>query len=97
MLNLNDLFQWERFITPSIIRIFYALMLGITALLGLSGLASAIAMMKNDLLQGLVMLIATCIGTVAAVLFVRIATEFVLMVFRMNEHLAAIRNNRGEL
>ena len=29
MFDLRDLFQWERFITPSIIKIFYWLAVGI--------------------------------------------------------------------
>ena len=31
----------------------------------------------------------------AGILFARIAAEFVLMVFRINEHLSAIRNRGG--
>ena len=45
MFNFSDLFQWERFITPSIIKMFYWLALGITVLFGLSGVASALGMM----------------------------------------------------
>ena len=32
MLDYRDLFQWERFITPSIIKIFYWLAVGIALL-----------------------------------------------------------------
>ncbi len=96
MFNFSDLFQWERFITPSIIQIFYWLMLGIIALFGLSGIAAAVAVMSVSLVQGVIMLLGTLLGVAAGVLFTRIAAEFVLMVFRINEHLGAIRN-RGEM
>src|SRR5258705_4047791 len=34
ILDLRDLFQWERFITPSIIKIFYWLAVGMSVLAG---------------------------------------------------------------
>ena len=38
MFDLRDLFQWERFITPSIIKIFYWLAVGLSLLFGVSGI-----------------------------------------------------------
>ena len=96
MLNFSDLFQWERFITPSIIQIFYWLILIIIVLFGIGGIAAAVAAMTVSLVQGAIMLLATLLSVAAGVLFTRIATEFVLMVFRINEHLGAIRQ-RGEM
>jgi len=96
MFSFTDLFQWERFITPSIIQIFYWLMLGVIVLFGLGGIAAAVSIMTVSLVQGVVMLLATLLSIAAGVLFTRIATEFVLMVFRINEHLGAIRS-RGEM
>lgn len=96
MFSFNDLFQWERFITPSIIKLFYWLAVAITLLFGLSGIVSAVGMMAFSPFAGILTLIATLIGVVVGVLFARIAAEFVLIVFRINEHLGAIRN-RGEM
>ncbi len=95
MLNFSDLFQWERFITPSIIKLFYWLALGVTVLLGLSGAFNAIATMVINPGVGFIMLIASLLGVVIGVIFARIAAEFILIVFRINEHLGAIRN-RGD-
>jgi hypothetical protein len=92
MFSLQDLFQWDRFITPSIIQLFYWLVLLIVALVGLSSIAAAVGLMKVSLLHGTVALIASLIGMAVGVLLARIAAEFVLIVFRMNEHLGAIRN-----
>jgi hypothetical protein len=96
MFNFSDLFQWERFITPSIIKIFYWLAIGLTVLFGLSGLLSAIGTMMSSPGIGIVMLIGSVLGVVIGVIFARIAAEFILIVFRINEHLGAIRN-RGEM
>ena len=93
---LNGLFQWERFVTPSIVKPFFWLAIGIAVLLGLLGIASALQMMAANPGFGITMLLASLLGMVAGILFTRIAAEFVLIVFRINEHLGAIRN-RGEM
>lgn len=95
MFNLVNLFQWERFITPSIIQIFFWLLLIIVALLGIAGIAGAVAIMSLNFVQGVLMLLVTLLLMAAGVLFARIAAEFVLMVFRINEHVGAIRNRDG--
>ncbi len=37
MFGLGDLFQWERFVTPTVIKVFYWLAVVISILLGLAG------------------------------------------------------------
>jgi len=96
MFDLRDLFQWERFITPSIIKVFYWLAVIITVVFGLSGTLSGLALMMLQPLTGLFLIISSVIGTFASVIFVRILSEFVLITFRINEHLGAIRN-RGQM
>jgi hypothetical protein len=96
MFSLGDLFQWERFITPSIIKLFYWLAIGIAALIGLSGIGSALGVMTAAPFLGFLMLLGSVIGFVVGVIFARIVAEFILIVFRINEHLGAIRN-RGEM
>jgi hypothetical protein len=95
MFYLGDLFQWERFITPSIIRLFYWLMVVIILLSGLSGLFAAIGLLRVSLLNGAVTAAVSLIGTLFGILFARILTEFILMIFSINEHLSAIRNRGG--
>jgi sorbitol-specific phosphotransferase system component IIBC len=96
MFDFRDLFQWHRFITPSIIKIFYWLTVGISTLFGLSGIFSGIAMMFLSPIAGLFMVFASLIGVLIGVIFARIVAEFVLITFRINEHLGAIRN-RGQM
>jgi Domain of unknown function (DUF4282) len=96
MFNTGELFQWERFITPSIIKPFYWLCVAIAILGGLWGVVSSFGVMAYSPIAGLVMALLCIAGTVAGIIFARILAEFVLIVFRINEHLGAIRN-RGEM
>jgi hypothetical protein len=95
MFYIGDLFQWERFITPSIIKLFYWLVVIIVILGGLSGLVSALGMMTFNPIAGAFTALASFVGMLVGILLARIAAEFVLMVFRINEHLSAIRNRGG--
>jgi len=96
MFSFSDLFQWERFVTPSIIKLFFWLAVGIVVLFGLSGIASAFKLMTVSPGAGILMLLAALLGVCCGVIFARIASEFILIVFRINEHLGALRG-RGEI
>jgi len=95
MLSFRDLFQWERFVTPSVIKLFFWLAVAIIVLFGLSGIVSAVQMMAVSAGVGVFMLLGSLLGMTIGILSARIVAEFVLIVFRINEHLGAIRN-RGE-
>ena len=96
MFDIRDLFQWERFITPSVIKIFYWLAVAIAALSGLQLLVAGIGLLLGGLfLSGILSIIGALLVTFVGVIFARIAAEFVLIVFRINEHLGAIRS-QGE-
>jgi hypothetical protein len=95
MFYIGDLFQWERFITPSIIKLFYWLIVIIVILAGLSGLVTALGTMTINPVAGAFAAIASFAGMLVGILAARIMAEFILMVFRINEHLAAIRNRGG--
>jgi uncharacterized protein DUF4282 len=95
MFELRDLFQWERFITPSIIKVFYWLSVGLSLLFGVSGILGGLAQMFQSPLTGLVMVFGSVIALLIGVVFARIIAEYVLIMFRINEHLGAIRNRGG--
>ena len=95
MFELRDLFQWERFITPSIIKIFYWLMVAVSVLAGVAGILGGLAAMFVSPFGGLVSVIASLIGMLIGIIFARIVAEYVLIMFRINEHLGAIRNRGG--
>jgi Domain of unknown function (DUF4282) len=92
MLDWQDLFQWDRFITPTIIKIFYWLAIVLAVLYGLSGVFAGLASMAINPFAGFVIVLASLAGILVGVIFARIAAEFILIVFRINEHLGAIRD-----
>ena len=95
MFHFGELFQSESFITPTIIKVFYWLQLAIAVFWGLSGLLAGLGMLFVSPLAGIVLILMRVLGAFAGVVSARIAAEFILIVFRINEHLGAIRN-RGE-
>ena len=96
MFEFRDLFQWDRFITPTIIKTFYWLVIALFALLGISGIFSGLAEMAISPFGGFILLLRSIAGVIVGVVFSRIAAEFILIVFRINEHLGAIRDE-GQL
>ena len=92
MFNFQDLFQWDRFITPTIIKIFYWLAIVLSVLYGLSGIFTGLAAMAINPFGGVVIVLASLAGILVGIIFARIAAEFILIVFRINEHLGAIRD-----
>ncbi len=95
MFGLGDLFQWERFVTPTVIKVFYWLAVVISVLLGFAGVVSSLTTMAYNPFVGLIFLITSVLGAGMGIVLSRIVAEFVLIVFRINEHLGAIRNQGG--
>ena len=92
MFDVRDLLQWERFIAPSAIRTFYTLAVILLLIAGLGGVASALQVLQFSPVSGVVMIALSVIGAFVGILAVRIACEFVLVTFRINDHLGAMRN-----
>jgi hypothetical protein len=97
MFGIGDLFQWERFVTPTVIKVFYWLAVVISVLLGLAGAFSSLTTMAYNPFVGMILLIASLLGACMGVIVSRIIAEFVLIVFRINEHLGAIRSQGSGL
>ncbi|MBB5047609.1 putative membrane metal-binding protein [Rhodopseudomonas rhenobacensis] len=96
MFEFRDLFQWDRFITPTIIKTFYWLVIVLTILFGISGVFSGLAAMAVSPFGGFILVLSSIASVVVGIIFSRIVAEFVLIVFRINEHLGAIRD-QGQL
>jgi predicted membrane metal-binding protein len=92
MFEFRDLFQWDRFITPAIIKVFYWLVIVLIILSGLSGVVSGLATMAISPFGGFIAILMSLAGVLVGIVFSRIAAECILIVFRMNEHLGAIRD-----
>ncbi|WP_315813902.1 DUF4282 domain-containing protein [Bradyrhizobium sp. SZCCHNR2028] len=91
MLEFRDLFQWDRFITPTIIKTFYWLVVALIILSGIRGIFTGLSEMAISPFGGFLMLLSSLAGIIVGMVFSRIIAEFVLIVFRINEHLGAIR------
>src|SRR5437763_1310930 len=91
MFEFRDLFQWDRFITPTIIKTFYWLVIALICLFGLSGIFSGLAAMAISPFGGFLVLLSSIASIVVGIVFSRIVAEFILIVFRINEHLGAPR------
>ena len=92
MFEFQDLFQWDRFITPTVIKTFYWLVIALIGLSGISGIFSALSAMAISPFGGFIQLLSSVAGVVVGIVFSRIAAEFILIVFRINAHLGAIRD-----
>ncbi|WP_013504222.1 DUF4282 domain-containing protein [Rhodopseudomonas palustris] len=95
MFNFRDLFQWDRFITPTIIKTFYWLVIAMIVLFGMSGVFSGLAAMAVSPFGGFLLVLSSLASILVGIVFSRIVAEFVLIVFRINEHLGAIRDQQG--
>lgn len=95
MFGIGDLFQWDRFVTPVVIKVFYWLAVVICILLGMSGAVTSLTEMAINPFVGMISIIASLLGALMGIVLARIIAEFVLIVFRINEHLGAIRNQGG--
>ncbi len=91
MFDFQDLFQWDRFITPTIIKTFYWLVIALIILSGIRGIFAGLSEMAISPFGGFLMLLSSLAGIIVGMVFSRIIAEFVLIVFRINEHLGAIR------
>ncbi len=58
MFDFQDLFQWDRFITPTIIKTFYWLVIALICLAGLSGIFAGLATMAVSPFGGFLMLLS---------------------------------------
>jgi predicted membrane metal-binding protein len=92
MFEFRDLFQWDRFITPTIIKTFYWLVMALIVLFGIAGVLNGLATMAISPFGGFILLLSSIASVVVGIIFSRIAAEFILIVFRINEHLGAIRD-----
>src|SRR5258708_38696814 len=95
MFDFQDLFQWDRFITPTIIKTFYWLAIALICLAGLSGIFSGLAAMAISPVGGFLMLLSSIASVVVRIVFSRILADFLLIVFRINGQLGAIPDHGG--
>ncbi|WP_349253701.1 DUF4282 domain-containing protein [Bradyrhizobium sp. CB82] len=72
------------------------MMVGLAALAGLAGIVSGLAIMAVNPFAGFLSILLSIFGPVVAITVTRVGCEFVLIVFRINEHLGSIRDRNGD-
>jgi Domain of unknown function (DUF4282) len=97
MFDFRDLIRWDSFLTPSIIRTFFAMAVGFSVVLGLAGVLAGLNTMAINPFSGLIWIFASFVWVGFAVIGSRVICETILILFRINEHLGAIRGNREGL
>jgi len=80
---MQDLLSFNRMVTPVFIHVIY--WIGIVAVI-LAGLAVVVG--GGSILKGL-------LATVLGLIVVRVGCEVLIVLFRINDNLAAIRENKG--
>lgn len=81
---LSKFLNLDEFVTPNLLRPFYLLAMGLTALFGLFGVLGGLGMMVISPLGGLVTII-TSLGSTALALFgIRLGCEAFIALFRMH-------------
>jgi len=66
--------------------------IALIGLSGISGIFSSLAEMAIRPFGGFILLLISIASIIVGMIFSRIAAEFILIVFRINEHLGAIRD-----
>ena len=92
MFGISELFQWRRFISHTLVRVFYRLIVVVSVLVGLAGVVSSLAVAAVSPFLGLLSLVTSVLGVLMGVTLARIIAELVLVLFCISEHLSAIRN-----
>jgi hypothetical protein len=66
MFDFKDLFQWDRFITPTIIKTFYWLVIGLIVLFGIAGVFEGLSKMAISPFGGFIVLLSAIASVVVA-------------------------------
>ena len=91
MVDFREIFQWNRFITPTAAPLFFWVATFAAAVVGLFGFTAAGVLASDYPLVAIIVVVFSiaiaCLGIISA----RLIAEFVLISFRTNDHIHAIR------
>ena len=75
MFGISDLFQWRRFVSHTSVPFFYWLIVAVSVLVGLGGVASSLAFKGTSPFRRLAVLVTSVLGTLIGVILARIIAE----------------------
>ena|SRR5688572_23057945 len=110
---LKGFFNFDQFITARVVKIIYVVGLVLIPLVtigggvvvALGGLAAMFAMMQyltfanavTQIFLIIVQLIASVVACVLGILLLRLYCEFIMVIFKINENLQALRNRNAQI
>ena len=89
---VSDLFQFERMVAPTVLKIVYWLGLVGIAIYMLIAFVAALGMLQYDAAAGLGTMVLAVIGGLFGFLFWRILIEVYMIFFNINERVGEIRD-----
>lgn len=93
-MNLRSLLNFDKMITPTIIKILFYISIAVSVIAGLGVFLGGIgrAFSERSFLPALIGLIGGPLTIVLGVFLARIYAELLILAFKIHEHLVAIRN-----
>ncbi len=91
MIELHEMIQWRKLITPLIVPLFFWGAIVTSGICGIFGIVSGIVLLPESPVMGILLIALTVSVTCVAVALVRLVAEFFLVSFRKNNHLYRIR------
>jgi hypothetical protein len=87
----KDLFDWSRYQTPRLIKKLFGLCLVLVGVFVSLGFTAAISNAGDAPFEALLLFIMSIVGGVIGVILSRALAEVIMVVFRIEEHLDAMR------
>ncbi|GAA4918343.1 DUF4282 domain-containing protein [Streptomonospora salina] len=88
-------FEFRSFVTTRITKVLFVLGLVLIAISTLSGIVGSFDLISHNALAGLLALLGALVGGAVSVLLTRVVLEVLIVLFRISEHLAALRARSG--
>lgn len=88
---MRDLLRFDSMVTPKIVTFIYWLLLAVAVIAGLVMLSKGFGVMKYSGFAGFGMIVVAPILAVMLALMARIYCEIMIVIFKINEALQAIR------
>ncbi|MQX35208.1 DUF4282 domain-containing protein [Roseospira navarrensis] len=92
---VKSFISFDSFITPTVIKFIYYVLLVVVAVSGVVQIVVALSMLGSSFIQALGMLIAAVVGTFLGIVFVRVGVEGVIAFFQIHDALVHGKTKSG--
>jgi hypothetical protein len=91
MVDFREMFQWSKFITPVAAPIFFWVATSAASTIGLLGLTTGVVLLPDYPLVAIIIVILSITTACLGVFSARLFAELLLISFRTNDHIYALR------